>query len=151
MENQKTLTDKQKEILGKRDWFVVKACPGSGKTFAVAARLAKLLNEWKHRHQRIATISFTNVAWQEIKKYLTDDFGVRTPISYPHFLGTIDSFLNQYIFLPFGHLIMECDRRPELIGPPVNNWEPIGNTYWWKKNECYKRDCKLNHFSYDLK
>lgn len=41
--------------------IVVKACPGIGKTFSVAARMAKLLQENNlSRHQGIAAISFTN-------------------------------------------------------------------------------------------
>jgi len=146
---QKTLTCKQLEIVSKTGLFVVKACPGSGKTFAVAARLAKFLSEWRDRHRGIATISFTNVAWQEIEKYLAEDFGIKTPITYPHFLGTIDSFFNQYIFLPFGHLVMNCDIRPEIIGPPVNNWEPI-KPGMWRTYECNRSGCKLNDFTFDM-
>ncbi|MBW8001210.1 MAG: ATP-dependent helicase [Planctomycetes bacterium] len=144
----KKLTDQQKQIVNRKGLFVVKARPGSGKTFAVAARFAQLLSSWEYPHRGIAVISFTNVAWQEIERYLTEDFGIKTPVSYPHFLGTIDSFFNRYTFLPFGHLIMGCKTRPQLIGPPVNNWEPIGNGYWWGVGKC-NRMCKLNHFSYD--
>lgn len=144
----KILTEKQKEIIKRKGLFVVKARPGSGKTFAVAARLARLLWDWQYLHRGIVVISFTNVAWQEIEEYLSEEFNVKIPISYPHFLGTIDSFLNQYVFLPFGHLIMGCNCRPQLIGPPINNWEPIGSGYWWQKHEC-NRICKLNQFSYD--
>lgn len=150
MGGRKKPTPKQRQIAAKRGMLVVKACPGSGKTFAVAARLAHLLREWPYAHRGIATISFTNVAWQEIARALSADFGVQVPIGYPHFLGTIDSFVNQHIFLPFGHLVMLCNRRPELIGPPANSWEPIGNPYAWGNGECYKRKCKLNQFSYDL-
>jgi DNA helicase-2/ATP-dependent DNA helicase PcrA len=150
MAERKKLTPKQEKIVARRGMFVVKACPGSGKTFAVAARFAYLLRDWPHGHRGIAVMSFTNVAWQEIQQLLAVDFGVRTPIAFPHYLGTIDGFLNQYIFLPFGHLVMPCNRRPGLIGPPLNSWEPIGAPYVWGNGECYKRGCKLNHFSYDL-
>ena len=51
--------------------IVVKACPGSGKTFSVAARVARLLRENNlSRHQGIAAISFTNTACKVIKKNL---------------------------------------------------------------------------------
>jgi len=150
MAERKRLTTKQEEIVAKRGMFVVKACPGSGKTFAVAARFAQLLQDWPHAHRGIAAISFTNVAWQEIERALSMDLRVKTPVVYPHFLGTIDSFVNQHIFLPFGHLVIPCDHRPELIGPPVNSWEPIGSPYTWGAGECYKRECKLNELSYDL-
>jgi len=113
-------------ILNKRGLFVVKACPGSGKTSAVASRLAKYLKTWKYSHKGVATISFTNIAWQEIEEYLSADFNLKTPIKYPHFLGTIDSFINQYMFLPFGHLIIKCCHRPSLVGEPAGKWHANG-------------------------
>ena len=102
--------------------IVVKAYPGSGKTFSVAARMAKLLRKNKlSRHQGIAAISFTNTACEVIQKELKETFGC-TNIGYPSFIGTIDSFINTYIFLPYAHLIMECDCRPEIVGTEFNKW-----------------------------
>lgn len=141
-----TLTNLQKAIINKTGKFVIKACPGSGKTITVAERTKKIIREWTESHRGIAIISFTNVAWQEIEKYLSNEI----IISYPHFLGSIDSFMNRYIFLPFGHLIMKCNKRPELVGQPYNDWEPINNGLYWRNYECQKNECKLNNFSYDI-
>lgn len=69
----------------------------------------------------IAALSFTNVAVDEIREKLSDNFSLNG-ISHPHFIGTLDSFINQFIFLPFGHLIMECPNRPELVGEPHSTW-----------------------------
>lgn len=140
----------KEQIAERTGLFVVKACPGSGKTLSVAKRLAKALSDWEYLHKGIATISFTNVAWQEIEKDLDDKFKIKILISYPHFLGTIDSFINQYIFLLFGHLVMGIEQRPELVGPPYNNWEPIGSGWFWGIKECNWNRCKLNDFSYDV-
>jgi len=140
----------KEQIAERTGLFVVKACPGSGKTLSVAKRLAKVLSDWEYPHRGIATISFTNVAWQEIEKDLDDKFKIKILISYPHFLGTIDSFINQYIFLQFGHLVMGIEQRPELVGPPYNNWEPIGSGWFWGIKECNRNRCKLNDFSYDV-
>lgn len=119
-----SLTQKQKEIvIDKSGKFVVRACPGSGKTYTVAARMAKLMTNWKYtNYQGIAAISFTNVAWKEIEQKLSKNFKKEIPIRHPHFLGTIDSFVNKYIFLPFGHIIMECENRPQLVGDPHGSW-----------------------------
>jgi len=95
---------------------------GSGKTYSVAARLAKKISEWDKNNQGIASLSFTNAAWQEIAHQVHKHFAIRNPIPYPHFLGTIDSFINQFIFLPFGHLIMKCGKRPTLVGEPHGTW-----------------------------
>ena len=102
--------------------IVVKACPGSGKTFSVAARMAKLLQENNlSRHQGIAAISFTNTACEVIQKELKETFGCRN-IGYPSFIGTIDSFINTYIFLPYAHLVMGCNYRPDIVGTTFNKW-----------------------------
>lgn len=118
-----SLTEKQREIVfDKSGKFVVRACPGSGKTYCVSAKLSKLINEWNKPNQGIATLSFTNVAWQEIEKKYKEVFKPNATIHYPHFLGTIDSFVNKYIFLPFGHLILKCNKRPILVGEPHGIW-----------------------------
>ncbi len=118
-----TLSAKQSEIVNdKAGKFVVRACPGSGKTFCVSARLARLISGWKEKHQGIAAISFTNVAWQEIEKKYKEEFEIGKKISYPHFIGTIDAFINKFIFLPYGHLILKCKGRPTLVGEPHGIW-----------------------------
>jgi DNA helicase II / ATP-dependent DNA helicase PcrA len=118
-----SLSPTQREIVFNRSGrFVVRACPGSGKTYSVSARLAKLMKEWKNGYNGIAVVSFTNVAFQEIANKLKEDFNVLEPISYPHFLGTLDSFINQFIFLPHGHLVMKCNKRPILVGEPHSSW-----------------------------
>jgi len=116
-----SLSEKQKDIVFiESNRVVVRACPGSGKTFAVTARLANKLLKWDKKHVGMATLSFTNTAWEEIEKNLVK-FG-DISIRYPHFLGTIDSFINHYIFLPFGHLVLGCHKRPVLVGEPHDKW-----------------------------
>ncbi len=119
----KELTEEQKEICNTDGKLVVRACPGSGKTFTVAAKAAKLMEEWKYKYQGISILSFTNVAWQEIEKQLKFSFNINTPIRHPHFLRTIDSFINSFIFFPYGHLILECKSRPILVGEPAYPWK----------------------------
>jgi len=118
-----SLTTKQRVIVfDKSGKFVVRACPGSGKTYCVSARLSRLIDKWDKNYQGIAALSFTNVAWQEIDKKYKGIFKPNTSIDYPHFLGTIDSFINKFIFLPFGHLILKCPVRPTLVGEPHGIW-----------------------------
>nr|WP_320022477.1 ATP-dependent helicase [uncultured Draconibacterium sp.] len=117
-----TLSDKQKDIVNVTGNCVVNACPGSGKTFSVSARIAHLLKTKEFHHQGIAAISFTNTAWEEIERKLKKEFQIDVPIRYPHFLGTIDSFINKYMFLPYGHLIMKCNQRPVQVGEPHQTW-----------------------------
>ncbi len=116
-------TDTQNEILNTEGKFIVRACPGSGKTFTVALKMAEILTKWPYHHQGIAAISFTNVAWKEVELELKETFRIDVPINYPHFLGTIDSFINNFIFFPYGHLVLECDKKPILVGEPVFPWK----------------------------
>lgn len=117
------LSERQQAIVDcASERIVVKACPGSGKTFSVAARMARLLKEnGLSKHQGIAAISFTNTACEVIKHELRNTFNCDN-ISYPSFIGTIDSFINTYIFLPYAHLVMQCDERPEIVGTEYNKW-----------------------------
>lgn len=138
----KELTDKQKEICKKKGNFVVRACPGSGKTFTVAAKMAELLKNWQYSHQGVAVISFTNVAWQEIQKELKNSFSINIPIKHPHFLGTIDSFVNNFIFFPYAHLILNCKDKATLVGEPAYPWKKRKNGYY---NQFFdKVSCDIN-------
>ena len=137
-----SLSEEQRKVLLANGKFVLRACPGSGKTFSVSAKIEELLKTWDFSYQGIAALSFTNVAWKEIEKNLIDH---KISFRYPHFIGTIDSFINKYIFLPFGHLVMECCKRPELVGEPYGTWAyPITG----KGHKAYKPYFDL--FSYDI-
>lgn len=141
----KNLSEKQQEVVFKKKGkFVVRACPGSGKTYSVAARLAWKVENWEYPHRGIAALSFTNVAWQEIKKMLDNKLNPNKLFSYPHFLGTIDSFINQFIFLPFGHLVMDCQNRPVLVGEPHGSWSYPTRKGYKAYNSCFDK------FSYDI-
>lgn len=118
-----SLSVRQREIVFEKSGkFVVRACPGSGKTYCVSARLARLISEWENKYVGIAAVSFTNVAWLEIERKYSEIFQVGDRLSFPHFIGTIDSFINKYIFLPFGHLVLKCKGRPTLVGEPHGIW-----------------------------
>ncbi len=118
-----SLTNKQREIVFDRcGKFVVRACPGSGKTYCVGARLARLISKWERDYEGIAALSFTNVAWQEIDKEYGEHLGSTRGVLFPHFLGTIDSFVDRFIFLPHGHLVLKCKKRPQLVGEPHGIW-----------------------------
>lgn len=124
-------------VFEKKGLFAVKACPGSGKTYTTAARLAHKLNNWQLSTRGIAVLSFTNVAWHEIRKMLDQNLGMT--INFPHHLGTLDSFINKFIFLPFGHLIMGCGKRPILVGEPHGTWSAGNYDYDYDYDQYF--DC----------
>jgi len=93
------LTDEQKDFLNADGNVVLHACPGSGKTHVVARKLLKYVKGWNRPHQGVAVLSFTNVASDEIEKQIKELMPEGFKIGYPHFVGTIDSFINNYILL----------------------------------------------------
>ena len=96
-----SLSENQLKILNfKTGTVVVKACPGSGKTYSIAARISKLLREADLKKKGLAIISFTNIAGQEIEDMLHINFKTSVPLKLPHFFGTTDSFINNLLSLP---------------------------------------------------
>lgn len=133
-------TLEQEELLNKKKkgLFAVKACPGSGKTFTISKKLYDLVQDWENSYSGIAALSFTNVATEEIKTNYKE-YNKNEGISFPHYIGTIDSFLNKYIFLPYGHLVMKCKNRPILVGEPYGPWH----------GKCFK-DSFFDVITYDI-
>lgn len=80
----------------------VQACPGSGKTTLIAAKLMLLAKKWPFEDRGICVLSHTNVAKDEIirrlKKSRTTE--AQNLLTYPHFIGTIQEFVNRFLALP---------------------------------------------------
>ena len=89
------LTKEQMAFLDAEGKIVLCAVPGSGKTFIVAKKLLKYLNAWPLSHRGVAALSFTNVASDEIKRQTSELSSRFASVSYPHFIGTLDSFINK--------------------------------------------------------
>lgn len=78
----------------------IKACPGSGKTTVLLAKLLILSDRMPFEDgSGICVITHTNVAVNEIKSR----FGKNADIlfSYPNFCGTIQSFVDQFLTIPW--------------------------------------------------
>jgi len=82
---------------GSRDFNAV---PGSGKTSLLAAKLMLLAKKWPHTRSGICILSHTNVARDEIARRLSETPEGAQLLSYPHFIGTIHSFVNQFFAMP---------------------------------------------------
>lgn len=79
----------------------VQAGPGSGKTTLLSAKLAILAKKWPYRDRGICVLSHTNVARREIEQKLSRSPGLRRLLQYPHFIGTIQTFVDQFLAIPF--------------------------------------------------
>lgn len=82
------------------------ACPGSGKTEVVGLKAAYEIKEWSEPNGGIAILAFTNNATSVIKERVAQFVG-SSGTSYPHFIGTIDSWLLSFFANPFAHLITQ--------------------------------------------
>ncbi|MBE3037709.1 MAG: UvrD-helicase domain-containing protein [Chloroflexi bacterium] len=79
----------------------VAACPGSGKTTLLVAKLAILAEKWRYSTRGICVLSHTNAARNTIETGLGNTNAGRCLLSYPHFIGTIHSFVNEFMALPW--------------------------------------------------
>lgn len=137
--NMEELTCEQLAFLHAEGKVVVRACPGSGKTYSVALKLMAYLNNWDSYHQGVAVLSFTNIASEEIyKKAFSTSIGIGK-LHYPHYIGTVDSFINEFIVLRYGYLKTHDKVRPLIA--LNDNWE-LPFRYWRK--DCYRKGCVQN-------
>src|ERR1039457_6692378 len=88
-------------VIRSLDSLDVEACPGSGKTTLVVAKLAILARHWAERRRGICVLSHTNVARREIEARLGSTPEGKRLLSYPHFVGTIHGFVNEFLALPW--------------------------------------------------
>lgn len=78
----------------------VAACPGSGKTTVLLAKLKLLADRMPFVNGTgICVLSHTNVAVNEIKKRLSGC--ADKLLSYPNFIGTIQSFVDKFVTMPY--------------------------------------------------
>ena len=126
---------------------IVSARAGTGKTRLLGEYCNELDRQWPKRFaawQGAAILSFTNVARGAIESRVKTAPSSLALTAFPHFVGTIDGFLNQHVFLPFGAASMDYDGRPKLVGPPIGTWNPPkswsdlpSNAYAVKWFDCY--------------
>ena len=138
-------TDNQlKYILSsKKDNILLKACPGSGKTEVIGLKAAYEFQLWKYKNNGIAILTFTNNAANTIRERVQQFAGIGKT-TYPHFIGTIDSWLHGYLSNPFGSLITGYeskagDKSIKVVEDNISDG--------WIKN--YK--CKTSYYYEDKK
>ena len=88
----------------------LRACPGCGKTEVVGLKAAYEIQRWDKKPGGIAVLTFTNNATEVIRQRVNQFAGIDKS-SYPHFIGTIDSWLHGYIAHPFGFLLTQFKGR----------------------------------------
>lgn len=92
--------DDKLEVIRSNESRDIKACPGSGKTTVLLAKLSILSNRMPFADgSGVCVLTHTNVAIDEIKAR----FGGKAYLlfGYPNYCGTIQSFVDRFLAIPF--------------------------------------------------
>lgn len=117
-------TDQQRDaIFAEELEFLLRASPGSGKTWTSCRRFIWRGANWHHKVGGLALLSFTNTAIREFHE-ATIKVGRRELLSNPNYVGTFDSFVERFVITPFGHLLNGSAKRPKLfLAPRPGDWK----------------------------
>lgn len=89
-----------KEVIRYWKSVDVAACPGSGKTTVLLAKLKLLADRMPlKKGSGVCVLSHTNVAVNEIKTKLSNYADLL--MGYPNYVGTIQSFIDQFVTKPY--------------------------------------------------
>lgn len=125
----------------------LEACPGSGKTEVIAAKVAREIEDWRGYPGGIAVLSFANSAANELKsRLITHQRGA--PVAYPHWVSTIDSFILNCIVAPVAHVLTgypgkDGDFRIRLV-------DSSSTVYFKTKYALERIHLAANKYDYDL-
>lgn len=128
--------EKRTELLKAMHSLDVQACPGSGKTTLIAAKLILLAEEWPFKHRGVCVLSHTNVAKDEIIERLKKSKTKKAQnlLSYPHFIGTIQEFVNRFLAIPNLRSRGICDFNIDNDTYTDSAWRLLGSwEYSWLK------------------
>lgn len=121
------LTPQRQAYLDARGHTILTACPGSGKTTSIVKKLrvvSQFCAEYYGKHTGFACLSFTNKACAELKQKYKEMHDER--LTFPNEVMTIDSFIMQYVVLPFWYLCDACKKKPIV----VNEEEILDRIYY---------------------
>lgn len=114
---EKILLPEGKEFDAERRAFIcnlntldLQAVPGSGKTTALLAKLLILERKLPFKNgSGILVLSHTNAAIDEIKDKILKN--CPKLFSYPNFVGTIQSFVDEFLAIPF---YLQCNKKKPI-------------------------------------
>ena len=126
----------------------VSACPGSGKTTVLLAKLKLLADRMPLKNGAgICVLSHTNVAVNEIKKLLSGY--ADKLLGYPNYIGTIQSFVDKFVTMPY--LRELADRSIQVVDNPTYAQHMLyrmqnNRKYWdlnFVTNKSFKTSCQF--------
>lgn len=133
--SQQPTEEQTNAIFAEESEFLLRASPGSGKTWTSCRRFIWRGANWNYPAGGLALLSFTNTAVHEFHQ-ATVEVGRRGLLSDPNYVGTFDSFVERFIITPFGHLAADADKRPRLFATSrpgdrankkIQGWTEVGS------------------------
>ena len=135
----------RRDIIKDMTSFDVQAFPGTGKTTVLIAKLAIMAKKWPYSTKGICVLSHTNVAREEIEVRLGNTEYGRKLLSYPHFIGTIHSFMDCFVALPWmksnNYSINVIDSEITL-NRRFNKLSKSTREYYFKNNRLDENACE---------
>lgn len=120
------LTDEQKIAVDSTDNVSLYACPGSGKTRVILAKLLKIAESVEGTPRSIACITYTNAAVDEIESRLKQ-FGSQNLADRIE-VATIHSFCLHFILRPYQWLLPEVPKSFRILSPQSGDFASIVET-----------------------
>ncbi len=118
-----TLTDEQKRAVDYLGNMLLTACPGSGKTRVILAKLLKVSDEVVGTPQFVGCITYTNAAVDEIEFRLRR-YGSNASAE-KCYIATIHSFCLHYILRPYHWLMPEVPPNFKVLTKEMSVFEAI--------------------------
>jgi len=116
--NEKEFDEERKAYIRDFNTIDLQAVPGSGKTTALLAKLVILERKLPFADgSGILVLSHTNAAIDEIKEKIQKH--CPKLFSYPNFIGTIQSFVDHFLAIPF--YVHKCKKKPNRIDHEIYN------------------------------
>jgi DNA helicase-2/ATP-dependent DNA helicase PcrA len=117
------VNDEQREAVECDEHVCLASCPGSGKTRTVIARMLRCLNSVRDTSRRIACITYTHAAVDEIEARLRRFSESDDQLYYE--VSTIHSFCLNHILRPFGSLLPELKDGFQVFAPDNQVWQDV--------------------------
>lgn len=139
----KEFCEERRKIILYNETADINACPGSGKTTVLLAKLVILAKRLPlPANQGICVLTHTNVAINEIKKKLGNQSDIL--FRYPNHFGTIQSFVDKFLASP--NNIIKYGKRLTRIGDSFYKYEC--GRFYYSHNFSQNREYSLRNSLY---
>ncbi len=133
--SEKTAEQLDYVVSAKADNIFLRACAGSGKTEVVGLKTAYEMKQWDSYNQGMAVLTFTNDATNVITERVKQFIGKSN--IYPHYIGTLSSFIHSYIVQPFAYRTREFEgKNSDFSFRIIDRDMPIYANHWLESYRC---------------